>query len=170
MDFDTAFQTLINPQHEGGYSIVRNDPGNWTGGSVGVGVLKGTKYGISAKAYPNLDIVNLTIPQAKAIYYPDYWLAAGCDKVPPVVAYQVFDAAVNNGVGAARRFLQRAAGVAQDGVIGPVTQAALAAANPYLLAARFEMARLDYDASLGNWDDNSQGWVRRSVANIYALT
>ena len=38
--FDEAFRRLIG--HEGGYSTDRRDPGNWTGGKVGVGILKGT--------------------------------------------------------------------------------------------------------------------------------
>ena len=59
--FDEAFRRLIG--HEGGYSTDRRDPGNWTGGKVGVGVLKGTKYGIAANTYPNLDIKNLVVFQ-----------------------------------------------------------------------------------------------------------
>lgn len=39
----------------------RNDKGNWTGGRVGVGQLKGTKYGISAAAYLHLGIKSLTL-------------------------------------------------------------------------------------------------------------
>lgn len=30
-------------QHEGGFTDDRRDPGNWTGGKVGKGVLLGTK-------------------------------------------------------------------------------------------------------------------------------
>jgi hypothetical protein len=37
--------------HEGGYSNDPDDPGNWTGGKVGVGRLLGTKFGIAAKGY-----------------------------------------------------------------------------------------------------------------------
>ena len=57
MNFEKAFERLIG--HEGGYSTDRNDPGNWTGGKVGSGTFKGTKYGIAANTYPNLDIKNL---------------------------------------------------------------------------------------------------------------
>lgn len=55
-------------KYEGGYSSNRKDPGNWTGGKVGAGVLKGTKYGIAAHSYPNLDIKNLTLDDVKPIY------------------------------------------------------------------------------------------------------
>ncbi|MFC0406768.1 hypothetical protein [Roseomonas elaeocarpi] len=38
--------------NERGLSMVSTDPGNWTGGQVGKGKLKGTKYGIAAASYP----------------------------------------------------------------------------------------------------------------------
>ena len=34
MNFDKAFKLLIG--HEGGFTDNRSDPGNWTGGKVGV--------------------------------------------------------------------------------------------------------------------------------------
>lgn len=58
-------------KHEGGYSNTRNDPGNWTGGQVGIGALKGTKYGIAAHVYPALKIKNLTLEDAKSTYERD---------------------------------------------------------------------------------------------------
>ena len=58
MNFDKAFELLIG--HEGGYTTNPKDAGNWTGGKQGVGVNKGTKYGIAANSYPSLDIKNLT--------------------------------------------------------------------------------------------------------------
>ena len=64
--FDTAFANVIGL--EGGYTDDPRDRGNWTGGTVGQGKLRGTKYGISAAAFPTLDIANLTLDAAKAIY------------------------------------------------------------------------------------------------------
>ncbi|WP_236513543.1 glycosyl hydrolase 108 family protein, partial [Escherichia coli] len=61
MNFDQAFKVTIG--HEGSFTLNKNDAGNWTGGKVGVGQLKGTKYGIAANSYPNLDIKNLTLDQ-----------------------------------------------------------------------------------------------------------
>lgn len=37
-----------------------------------------TKYGISQRSYPDLDIRNLSIEDAKEIYFRDYWTPAGC--------------------------------------------------------------------------------------------
>ena len=78
---------------EGGLSTNAADPG---------GV---TNWGISAKAYPDLDIVNLTKEQAIEIYERDYWSKAGCECLPQPLAFVVFNAAVNCGVGRAKRWL-----------------------------------------------------------------
>jgi lysozyme family protein len=120
--FDAAFLAVIGV--EGGLSLDPADRGNWTGGQVGLGTLEGTKYGISAAAYPKLDIANLTIDDARAIYQAHYWVAIKGDQLPPALALLTFDGAVNQGIGATIRALQRALGVTDDGVIGPVTIAA----------------------------------------------
>lgn len=71
---------------EGGYVNDRRDPGGET------------KYGISKRAYPNEDILDLTKARAEFLYDRDYWRAMGCDKMPDGVALLVFDTAVNCGV------------------------------------------------------------------------
>jgi lysozyme family protein len=58
--------------HEGGFTQARTDRGNWTSGKIGVGYLKGTKFGVSAMSYPKLDIRNLTLDEAAAIYRRDF--------------------------------------------------------------------------------------------------
>ncbi len=80
---------------EGGYV---NDPGD-PGGE--------TKYGISKRAYPNLDIYNLTKEQAVQIYLRDYWNKVGCDQydLQPELSISIFDAAVNCGVARVKRWL-----------------------------------------------------------------
>jgi lysozyme family protein len=75
-NFDPAFQFIIL-NHEGGFQKLPNDKGNWTGGKIGVGVLKGTKYGISAARFPELDIENLTVAAAEEIYRAQYWFYDG---------------------------------------------------------------------------------------------
>ena len=53
-----------------------NFVGLMEGGYVNDPIDKGgeTKYGISKRSYPNLDIKNLTKEQAREIYYKDFWL------------------------------------------------------------------------------------------------
>lgn len=106
---------------EGG-TTAENDP-NDPGGL--------TKFGISKKAYPNLDIASLTLEQAKEIYRKDYWEACRCDELPTGFAISVFDTAVNQGVGKARRLLQIALEVEVDGILGEKTIQAAFKAEPY---------------------------------------
>ncbi len=117
--FDACFAVVIGT--EGGYTADPADPGNWTGGACGAGECRGTKYGISAAAYPTKDIASLTVDQAKAIYLTDYWAKLGCGQFVPPLALIVFDAGVNAGVGRAAQWLQEAVGAAVDGAIGPET-------------------------------------------------
>lgn len=86
--FLAAFQIVVGI--EGGYVDRPDDPGG------------ATKFGISQRAYPALDIKNLTLDQAQAIYLKDYWDACGCELMPWERALCVFDCAVNEGQGTAR--------------------------------------------------------------------
>lgn len=97
-------------KEEGGYTKNAKDPGNWTGGKVGKGVLKGTKYGIAAASFPNFDIANLTVEQAKDIYRQKYWSTAGCDTIIAGPDLPMFDVSVNSGPGRARTFWKRVKG------------------------------------------------------------
>ncbi|MDZ7918526.1 glycoside hydrolase family 108 protein [Rhodoferax sp.] len=162
MNFDQAFDRLIN--HEGGYSDDPKDPGNWTGGKCGAGVLKGTKYGIAANTYGHLDIKNLTLEQAKAIYREDFWDIAG--QAHPAVKFQLFDAAVNHGHANAIRILQRAVKVADDGAWGKVSQAALDAMDYQDVLLRFLGHRLKFWASLQKFDTYGRGWTNRGAENL----
>lgn len=164
MNFDQAFERLIG--HEGKFTDDRNDKGNWTGGKIGKGQLRGTKYGISAAAYPTLDIFNLTLADAKAIYKRDYWDRAEADEYDGAIAFQLFDAAVNHGIENAVRFLQRAVGVADDGDVGPITLKAIKAMTVTDVLMRFNAERLYFYTTLSSWPTYSAGWARRIVGNL----
>lgn len=149
---------------EGGYTASPADKGNWTGGAVGAGVLKGTKYGISAAKYPDLDIVSLTLDQAEAIYRKDYWPGIRGDELPLQLGLVGFDGAVNSGVPESIIWLQAAAGVKQDADFGQVTLAALLKGDPAELADNALAERVLYDAALGSWRIYGRGWARRIMA------
>ena len=89
-----------------------------------------TKFGIAANANPDLNIKTLTWEGAKSVYYRRYWINGSCDKLPGRVAVLHFDGCVNHGVGRANKYLQRAAGTGEDGVIGSVTLGKISAADP----------------------------------------
>jgi lysozyme family protein len=86
--------------HEGGLQCDAGDPGNWTGGRVGLGRHGCTKYGIAANTYPNLDIRNITIAQASKLYERDFWNPIHLSEFEKQdIATEIFDTAVNCGVG-----------------------------------------------------------------------
>jgi lysozyme family protein len=106
---------------EGGFSITPEDRGNWTSGEIGVGILKGTNFGLSAASYPHLELRGLSAAAAAAIYRRDYWQKINGDALPAGADLMVFDHAVNAGVGASLRLLQAALAVPVDGEMGPHT-------------------------------------------------
>lgn len=164
MDFPEAFEKLIG--HEGGYTDNPKDPGNWTGGKPGAGILKGTKFGIAANTYPSLNIKSLTVDQARTIYLHYYWNRLQLNSLPPFVRFDLFDAAVNSGVSRAAKFLQQAAGVKADGVIGIVTIKAANAMDPEQLDSRISGYRLLFLADLAVFPSFGKGWVRRVANNL----
>ena len=140
--------------HEGGYVNDPRDPG------------QETRWGISKRAYPHLDIRNLTRAQAIDIYRRDFWQRVRGDELPREFAFQALDAAVNHGIGNAVRWMQRAAGVADDGVIGPVTLAAVQRAQAADLVLRFNAERLRFYAKLTTFSTFGRGWVNRVAGNL----
>lgn len=124
-----------------------------------------TVYGISQRAYPDLDLSTLTEADARAIYERDYWQAARCDALPPAIAVAHFDAAVNHGVGAAVRLLQEAARVTADGIIGPQTLGAVGKwSEPVLVVELLGRRALKYHRMVladESQDRFHRGWLNR---------
>lgn len=99
MTFFTAADAIV-AGIEAGFTKLETDPGNWTGGKVGVGELKGTKYGISAAAFPRVDIENLTLQAAQGLRKAKYWDVIGADSMTWERALCAYDCAINQGDGA----------------------------------------------------------------------
>jgi lysozyme family protein len=152
--FDQAFERLLG--HEGGYVNDSRDPGGET------------NWGISKRAYPNVDIKALTQDAAKVIYRRDYWAPVRADELPDLVRFDVFDAAVNHGASQSAKWLQRAVGASPDGVIGAQTVAAARAAGSQI-AAVFNGYRLQFYTDSGNWPTYGKGWARRVASNLQNL-
>jgi lysozyme family protein len=170
--FDRAFAVVVGS--EGGFTNDDRDAGNWTGGRCGIGECRGTKYGISAAAYPSVDIANLTLDACKRLYRRDYWDRIGGDALPPALALLVFDAAVNNGVGQAVRWLQTVLETRTDGVLGPVTQTlvqqAVAAQGLDSVCAEYLALRMFSMSLLSTWPTFGKGWARRLCRLAYSST
>lgn len=125
MTFDRAFEMVVGV--EGGYVNDPEDPGGET------------HFGISKRAYPNLDIKALTSEQAKDIYFRDYWVPAGCGHIADeAMAILMFDCAVNQGVDRARKLAAKAN-----------------------TPAEFQAERALHYASLSTFQRFGRGWMRR---------
>lgn len=144
-------------KHEGGYINDPRDPGGET------------KYGISKRAYPGLDIAALTEQQARDIYARDYWAACKCQELPPALALCVFDAAVNQGPVYARRTLQQALNVKVDGKIGPTT-IEKAAIDPAGAVAKYQSARVLAYTKTKGFDVYGGGWIARALTTAIAAS
>jgi len=126
-DFERAMEFVF--RWEGGYVFDPADPGGET------------HWGISRRAYPMLDIKDLTKDDAKDIYRSRYWDRAGCGELLWPLNMVVFDTAVNMGVSRARDFLSRTS-YWQDYII----------------------ERIDYYARVLGHKSYLRGWINRSVA------
>lgn len=152
MNFDLAFDRLIG--NEGGYVNHPGDPGGET------------NFGISKRSYPTVDIASLTRDQAKVIYFRDFWQRGQMYQYDPAIAFQVFDIAVNSGIETAIRMLQRAAGVADDGHIGPITIAAIKSRSVTDVIMLLIAERLIFWCKLSTWPTFGKGWARRAADNL----
>lgn len=150
--FDAIISRVL--ANEGGYTNNPNDPGGET------------NFGISKRAYPQLNIATISRADAVEIYRRDFWVRIHGDELPQAVAYQALDAAVNHGIDTTVRMLQRALGVADDGHFGPVTLAAVAHADSRDVVLNFNAERLDFYARLSTFAAFGRGWTRRIASNL----
>jgi len=111
---------------EGGYVNDPRDPGGET------------KYGISKRAHPDVDIKNLTIEQAKAIYREEYWNRINGDELTFPEALALMDFAVHSGVPTALSYWRQSEDVWQ-----------------------LQKFRREHLRSLKSFNDYGRGWMRR---------
>jgi len=153
-NFDEAIdKTLVN---EGGYV---NDPSDRG---------QETNLGISKRAYPNVDIKNLTVSQAKEIYKRDYWDKVKADNIESqLIASELFDTAVNMGVRTASKLIQGCIGTHPDGIIGNVTLQQINDTDEELLLLRFKLAKVARYAYLAKKRPANRkyllGWINRAL-------
>jgi len=100
MSFDIALKYTL--QFEGGYV---NDPDD-RGSETNKGITKAVYDEYRTKnSLPIQSVKNISDKEVQDIYYKQYWLAAGCDKLSDKLAIVVFDFSVNSGVSRAKRYL-----------------------------------------------------------------
>ncbi len=143
-------------KHEGGYV---NDPKD-LGGE--------TKYGITKRFYPDLDIKNLTIEQATEIYKKDYWDKNKVESLPQNLWHIYFDMCVNMGKRTAVKVLQRAAvnrgrDIEVDGGLGPATIGALKGVELDRVRAFRVKYYVDLITARPEQEKFYLGWFRRAT-------
>ena len=149
LNFDEAVYLIL--KHEGGYVNNPND----TGGE--------TNFGISKRAYPDLDIAGLTAFDAQEIYKRDCWDKVKGDKLPAGLDLMVFDFAVNAGVSRASKVLQKIIGAKPDGIIGSKTLNLVNAHGDALaLTTEYYRLRQAYYESIDSFQHFGLGWTRRN--------
>lgn len=157
--FESAVETLF--QHEGGYSDDETDAGGKT------------KYGISQRAFPTVDIANLTKDDAKEIYRTLYWNPRYADIHDQRLATELFEACVNMGAHQAITLLQRAivrAGgrCTVDGIFGSKTLSAIYAVDAQELLDEYKTEEVIFYVKLAETQPEQKkflrGWVKRAVA------
>jgi lysozyme family protein len=152
--FDDAFDALIG--NEGGYSNNPRDPGGETMWGVTARVARASGYTGAMREMPR--------DTAKAIAKRLYWDPLHLDQFDARVAFQIFDANYNGGHPVI--WMQAAAGVSVDGLIGPRTIAAVQAVDPLRFMMRWNALRIRYFTSLKTWLTFGKGWVLRVANNL----
>lgn len=155
--FDRAIVKTL--AHEGGAKFTE-DPTD-RGGA--------TKYGISQRAYPNVDIRNLTEHQAREIYKRDYWDRVRADEISSqLVAESIFDTCVNMGVRTGSRLAQIALGIEPaDGIIGSQSLEKINATDEQPFLSAYTIAKVARYAHICNRDRSQTryllGWINRTL-------
>ena len=149
--FEKSFQEVMLA--EGGYVNNINDPGG------------ATKYGVSKRAYPHLDIKNLTLDDAKEIYRRDYWDKCGANVLPEGIAVMAADFSYNSGVSRAVKMLQRCCSMKETGILDPVTLGKIKMDNTEDFMTKYKNIRMNFLQSLKTWNVFGKGWTNRVNKN-----
>lgn len=161
-DFDLAVKPLMVA--EGGYSNSATDSGGET------------KFGISKRSYPELDIPNLTPEVASAILKRDFWNFYNIGSINNQnIANRVFLLFINTDPADAAKVVQNAVNdygilpaISIDGHMGPVTISRInALSTPGYLVAALRLEECRYYLGLVDrfpaQRPNLRGWIRRAV-------
>ena len=160
MVMSDRFEMLVDIvlAHEGGLvtkeeAVQRGDPGGET------------NFGISKRAHPDVDIANLTVDDAKGIYYIDYYSHYMDEFYSARVALMLFDFGVNAGVSRATRFMQEVVGTAPDGKLGSKTLDAINGYDIRKLIRDYGVKLGIYYCEIGN-ETFLFGWFKRLMDNM----
>ncbi len=155
---------------EGGFVDHPADPG----GATKFGITKRTLEQFLGRSVTKDDVRNLEWDTAKEIYRQNYWDKIRGDELPPALAILTMDVAINSGIKAAVKNLQRAAnflgaGLLEDGLIGPntigaVNRLAQTRKNLEAMIDEYVVKRGIFYSMLDTFGVFGLGWARRLVS------
>ena len=154
-NWEKSFQMVL--KHEGGYVNNPKDPG----GMTNLGVTKKVWEEFVGHEVDETAMRALTPELVKPLYKKNYWDKIKGDQLPIGVDYASYDLAVNSGTGRAAKYLQRIAGVPDDGVIGPKSMEAIQSCDPEQTVDAICDMRLEFLKKLPTWETFGKGWGRR---------
>lgn len=174
---DKKFQVVVNEVlvAEGVLSNNPNDKGGLTKYGITLPTMTDYLKATGAnRAATKSDILALTPEKAAEIYYRLFWVLPRVQELPFNVAKDVFDFAVNSGIGRAVRYLQRVVGSTEDGSIGSGTiKAVTAYVGKYgerALSNQLTIQRGEYLIRLCQKDPSQLtfllGWYNRIINNL----
>lgn len=159
-NWDRAFDLVL--KSEGGYVNDNADHG----GETNLGVTRAAWGAYKGRPIRDGEMRQLTRDMVKPFYKSQYWDKLRGDDLPSGLDYAVFDFAVNAGPGRAAKFLQRAAGVAEDGIIGPATMAAVQRTNAAEVLAQFSAAKESFYKGLVDRDPAQRRFIKGWLARV----
>lgn len=167
--FERAVSVVL--EKEGGFVDDPRDPGGITNFGISIKFAGSVNLDIDGDGKTTgEDIRALTREQAVELYRKHFWLPLRChDLGDPGLALMVFDGGVNQGVRTVAKRLQRAAGAADDGIVGPQTIKAVKKWERVYPALITEVAarRGRRYGQTRNFDRFGLGWMRR-LMDIHA--
>ena len=154
-NFDRCLAVTL--KWEGGYSDHPDD----NGGKTMMGITHHTLSRWLGRPVNEDDMRALTKEQATKIYRDWYWDAVRADHLPPGLDLVAFDGAVHAGAAQSAKWLQRALGVKDDGIVGPKTVEAAHKADVRSAIHATVNSRMRMLQSLSDWGVFGRGWAMR---------
>lgn len=154
-NWDSCFAMVL--KHEGGYVNNPKDPG----GMTNLGVTRKNWEAYLDRDVTEADMRALTPEMVKPFYKRNYWDKIRGDELPSGVDYAAYDLAVNSGTGRAAKYLQKIAGVPEDGVIGPQSLKAIQKCDAEDVVDEICNMRMDFLKNLNTFDTFGKGWTIR---------
>jgi lysozyme family protein len=144
-------------KHEGGFVNHPKDPG----GMTNLGVTRTNWELFLDHDVTEADMRALTPEMVKPFYKKNYWDRIRGDELPSGVDYAAYDLAVNSGTGRAAKYLQRIAGVTEDGVIGAQSLKAIQKCDAEDVVDEICNMRMDFLKNLNTFETFGKGWTIR---------